>query len=155
MAGVSAAQGAAMQQQINFTRHNEYEADRIGIGFLAVVLFQSAITAMRGWLVADLGAALNSQWLANLFGHLLRLPLDFFEKRHVGGVMSRFVSVQASRLHRVRIRGVGWHGRSRGDGSDRNGERSCIRNCENTRGDLPHDRYQCTDYARGRAQMGS
>jgi ATP-binding cassette subfamily B protein RaxB len=67
----------------------------LGIGFLAVVLFQSAITAMRGWLVADLGAALNSQWLANLFGHLLRLPLDFFEKRHVGGVMSRFVSVQA------------------------------------------------------------
>ncbi|MGO4779128.1 cysteine peptidase family C39 domain-containing protein, partial [Lysobacter sp. 2RAB21] len=40
----------------------------LGIGFLAVVLFQSAITAMRGWLVADLGAALNSQWLANLFG---------------------------------------------------------------------------------------
>jgi ATP-binding cassette subfamily B protein RaxB len=67
----------------------------LGIGFLTVVLFQSAITAMRGWLIADLGASLNSQWLANLFGHLMRLPLDFFEKRHVGGVMSRFVSVQA------------------------------------------------------------
>jgi beta-barrel assembly-enhancing protease len=39
MAGVSAAQGAAMQQQINFTRHNEYEADRIGIGFLAAAGF--------------------------------------------------------------------------------------------------------------------
>ena len=67
----------------------------LGIGFLAVVLFQATITAMRGWLIADLGAALNSQWLANLFGHLMRLPLEFFEKRHVGGVMSRFVSVQA------------------------------------------------------------
>lgn len=29
------AQGAAAQQQINFTRSNEYEADRIGIGALA------------------------------------------------------------------------------------------------------------------------
>ncbi|MEH6421806.1 peptidase domain-containing ABC transporter [Pseudomonas sp. CGJS7] len=67
----------------------------LGIGFLTVVLFQAAIAAMRGWLVAELGAWLNSQWLANLFGHLMRLPLDYFEKRHVGGVMSRFVSVQS------------------------------------------------------------
>lgn len=67
----------------------------LGIGFLGVVLLQAAFAAMRGWLIADLGAALNSQWLANLFGHLMRLPLEYFEKRHVGGVMSRFVSVQA------------------------------------------------------------
>ena len=31
----------------------------------------------------------------NLFGHLLRLPLDYFEKRSVGGVLSRFLSVQS------------------------------------------------------------
>ena len=34
-AGIAIAQGTAMQQQINFTRANEYEADRIGIGLLA------------------------------------------------------------------------------------------------------------------------
>ncbi|MBM4232400.1 MAG: M48 family peptidase, partial [Gammaproteobacteria bacterium] len=34
-AGMAIAQGTAMQQQINFTRANEYEADRIGISFLA------------------------------------------------------------------------------------------------------------------------
>jgi len=33
--GIAAAQGAAAQQQINFTRSNENEADRVGIGFLA------------------------------------------------------------------------------------------------------------------------
>ena len=33
--GIAAAQGMAVQQQINFTRDNEYEADRVGIGFLA------------------------------------------------------------------------------------------------------------------------
>jgi predicted Zn-dependent protease len=35
MGGIAMAQGAAMQQQINFTRANENEADRIGMGFLA------------------------------------------------------------------------------------------------------------------------
>jgi beta-barrel assembly-enhancing protease len=39
MAGVTAAQGAAMQQQINFTRANETEADRVGMGFLAAAGF--------------------------------------------------------------------------------------------------------------------
>ena len=35
MGAVSAAQGLAAQAQITFTRENEYEADRIGIGVLA------------------------------------------------------------------------------------------------------------------------
>jgi len=33
--GIAAAQGLAVQQQINFTRDNEMEADRVGIGYLA------------------------------------------------------------------------------------------------------------------------
>jgi len=33
--GIAAAQGLAVQQQINFTRENEEEADRVGIGYLA------------------------------------------------------------------------------------------------------------------------
>jgi beta-barrel assembly-enhancing protease len=36
---IALAQGAAAQQQINFTRANEYEADRVGIGFLAAAGF--------------------------------------------------------------------------------------------------------------------
>jgi beta-barrel assembly-enhancing protease len=35
MAGVMAAQGLAIQNQISFTRENETEADRVGLGFLA------------------------------------------------------------------------------------------------------------------------
>lgn len=38
-AGIAIAQGTAAQQQINFTRSNEYEADRIGISFLAAAGF--------------------------------------------------------------------------------------------------------------------
>lgn len=33
--GLAAAQGMAVQHQINFTRDNEWEADRVGIGYLA------------------------------------------------------------------------------------------------------------------------
>jgi beta-barrel assembly-enhancing protease len=39
MGGISMAQGAAMQQQINFTRANENEADRVGMGFLSAAGF--------------------------------------------------------------------------------------------------------------------
>ena len=39
MGAISAAQGLAAQSQINFTRENEYEADRVGIGILAAAGF--------------------------------------------------------------------------------------------------------------------
>ncbi len=35
MAGVMAGQSAALQHQLNFSRDNEYEADRVGIGVMA------------------------------------------------------------------------------------------------------------------------
>jgi predicted Zn-dependent protease len=35
MAGVMASQSAALQHQLNFSRENEYEADRVGIGVMA------------------------------------------------------------------------------------------------------------------------
>ncbi len=40
MGAIAMAQGAAAQQQINFTRSNEYEADRVGIGYLAAAGFE-------------------------------------------------------------------------------------------------------------------
>jgi predicted Zn-dependent protease len=40
MGAIAMAQGAALQQQLNFTRANEYEADRIGIGTLAAAGFE-------------------------------------------------------------------------------------------------------------------
>ena len=39
-----------------------------------------------------LGASLKVQSRANLFSHLIRLPASYFEKRHLGDVMSRFGS---------------------------------------------------------------
>ena len=48
---------------------------------------------MRAWCITWISATLSVQWVNNLFGHLLRLPLGFFEKRHIGDVVSRFESV--------------------------------------------------------------
>lgn len=45
--GIAAAQGLAAQQQINFTRDNEMEADRVGIGYLAGAGFDA--NAMGGF----------------------------------------------------------------------------------------------------------
>ena len=43
--GIAAAQGLAVQQQINFTRDNEAEADRVGIAFLAGAGFDTRAMA--------------------------------------------------------------------------------------------------------------
>jgi ATP-binding cassette, subfamily B, bacterial CvaB/MchF/RaxB len=64
------------------------------IGFLVVMSLQTTLTIARGWILSWIGATLNVQWSTNLFSHLLKLPLDFFEKRHMGDIVSRLSSVQ-------------------------------------------------------------
>ena len=66
----------------------------LGIGFGLLVLVQVGTAAIRSWAVLHLSSTLNLQWLANVFSHLMRLPVAWFEKRHTGDVMSRFGAVQ-------------------------------------------------------------
>jgi ATP-binding cassette subfamily B protein RaxB len=66
----------------------------LGIGFALLVILQVAVAVLRGWTVVHLSARFGLQWMANVFAHLLRLPLDFFEKRHLGDIVSRVGSVQ-------------------------------------------------------------
>ncbi|UXA68174.1 peptidase domain-containing ABC transporter [Xanthomonas prunicola] len=61
--------------------------------FLVVVLAQSGLIFVRGWVISWVGAALSAKWTTNLFSHLMRLPLDFFERRHIGDMVSRFTSL--------------------------------------------------------------
>ncbi len=65
----------------------------LGLGFLLLAAVQVAVTALRAWVVLYLGTTLNLQWVANVFSHLLKLPVSYFEKRHLGDVVSRFGSV--------------------------------------------------------------
>lgn len=65
----------------------------LAVGFLVLVICQHATALIRSWLLMHLGAAWNVRWRANIFSHLLHLPLDFFVKRHLGDLLSKFGAV--------------------------------------------------------------
>ncbi|EFF45543.1 colicin V secretion ABC transporter ATP-binding protein [Xanthomonas citri pv. aurantifolii str. ICPB 11122] len=61
--------------------------------FSLVIIIQAGLNLARAWLISWLGSNISTQWVINIFSHLIRLPLDFFEKRHLGDIMSRFGSI--------------------------------------------------------------
>jgi ATP-binding cassette subfamily B protein RaxB len=65
----------------------------MALAFGLLVIFQQAISLLRGWVMLYLSTTLNLQWRSNLFSHLIRLPLRYFENRHLGDIVSRFGSV--------------------------------------------------------------
>lgn len=65
----------------------------LAIGFSFVVVLQTLISTFRSWVTLRVSSALTLQMGSNLFNHLIKLPLSFFEKRHVGDVVSRFESM--------------------------------------------------------------
>jgi ATP-binding cassette subfamily B protein RaxB len=67
----------------------------LGVAFAALVVIQVAVTAVRAWVGVYLSTNLNLRLLTNLFNHMLRLPLGWFEKRHIGDIVSKFRSVDA------------------------------------------------------------
>jgi ATP-binding cassette subfamily B protein RaxB len=69
----------------------------LAIGFALLLIMEVVISSLRQTLVVALAARLNLQIAVNVFRHLIRLPLDFFGKRHLGDVVSRFGSINAIR----------------------------------------------------------
>ncbi|HEY8520074.1 MAG TPA: peptidase domain-containing ABC transporter [Gammaproteobacteria bacterium] len=67
----------------------------LALGFGLLLLLQQGVSTARAWVVMHFGTTLNVQWHANAFAHLLRLPLPYFEKRHLGDIVSRFRSIDA------------------------------------------------------------
>lgn len=65
----------------------------VALGLGVLVVLQLVFGLARSWAVLIMGTNLNLQWTTALFDHLLRLPLSWFEKRHVGDVVSRFGSL--------------------------------------------------------------
>ena len=65
------------------------------LGFGLAFVLQLAIGWLRGWSVIHLASRLNLQWVGNVFAHAMRLPLGYFQKRHLGDVVSRMSAVQA------------------------------------------------------------
>ena len=67
----------------------------ISVGFLFSMLITSAIGWLRSWCLAYLSTRIGLQWFGSILAHLLRLPMDYFQKRHLGDVVSRMESVHA------------------------------------------------------------
>lgn len=57
------------------------------------MFIQNIIVYLRSWVMIYMGTTLNIQWRANLFAHILKLPVHFFETRHLGDIISRFKSI--------------------------------------------------------------
>ncbi|HET9180760.1 MAG TPA: peptidase domain-containing ABC transporter [Candidatus Angelobacter sp.] len=67
----------------------------LGIGFMLLVLVQAVVAGMRSWATLYFGTSMKLQWYANIFSHLVRLPVSFFEKRYFGDILSRFESAES------------------------------------------------------------
>jgi ATP-binding cassette, subfamily B, bacterial CvaB/MchF/RaxB len=65
------------------------------LGFGLLLLVQTVLGLARSWMVLVLGQTLSLQWVGNVFAHLVRLPVEWFEKRHLGDITSRFGAVGA------------------------------------------------------------
>lgn len=64
------------------------------IGFAVVFALAGITRALRDWVVLTLGESLSFQLGGNVVRHLVRLPLGYFERRHVGDLLSRIGSIQ-------------------------------------------------------------
>lgn len=69
----------------------------ISLGLLFFILFRTFIAMLRSWSSLVMESLVDIQWKAGLFDHLMKLPLDYFEKRKVGDIQSRFTSLEVIR----------------------------------------------------------
>lgn len=64
-------------------------------GFALLMVTQTAIGLARSWFLMRWSMDIGFQWGGRVFAHLIRLPVSYFEKRHLGDVVSRFGSIGA------------------------------------------------------------
>lgn len=64
-------------------------------GFGLVMVTNTCVALARNWMVVSMNQSISLQWAANMFRHLVKLPTMYFEKRHLGDVMSKFGSLGA------------------------------------------------------------
>ena len=67
----------------------------LALGFGLLLVAQQVLSLGRSWALMYLGTLLGSQWQINVFNHLVRLPVAYFERRHLGDIISRFGSLKA------------------------------------------------------------
>lgn len=64
------------------------------MGFALLLLVRTAIGVLRSYISMYFGTLLNFQMRSNMLRHVMRLESEFFEKRHIGDIMSRMGSLK-------------------------------------------------------------
>jgi ATP-binding cassette subfamily B protein RaxB len=69
----------------------------LALGFGLLTAIKVASSAIRSLVMLLVQNVLHFQIGARLFRHLVRLPIAYFEKRHIGDILSRFTSIEPIR----------------------------------------------------------
>lgn len=69
----------------------------VAVGFGLLMLLRVFTQTLRSWVVLQLSAVMSVQMASNVMRHLLHLPQTYFERRHIGDVVSRFGSLNSVR----------------------------------------------------------
>ncbi len=64
----------------------------LALGFGGLMILRAVSEAVRSWAILIYGNQMSLQMVGNVFRHLIRLPASYFEKRHVGDIISRMGS---------------------------------------------------------------
>lgn len=67
----------------------------LALGFSILIILSSLTSLLQDWIIMYMATTLNIQWKANIFNHLINLPNTFFQKRHLGDIVSRFESIDS------------------------------------------------------------
>jgi ATP-binding cassette subfamily B protein RaxB len=65
------------------------------IGFAALVVVNAVVGLLRNWTIESSSLLMSYKLVSNVVTHLINLPSDFFERRHIGDIMSRLSSVKS------------------------------------------------------------
>ena len=69
----------------------------LALGFGLLMAIKVASTIIRSLIILIVQNVLHFQIGGRLFSHLIRLPVSYFEKRHIGDILSRFTSIEPIR----------------------------------------------------------
>lgn len=77
--------------------HDQALLTVLALGFFLLMLIEVTTRAVRSYVILVISNTLNIQMANNLFRHLVRLPMAYFENRHMGDTVSRFGSLESVR----------------------------------------------------------
>ena len=66
----------------------------VALGLLCIILIRTITRVLRAYVIMHFSNKMSFQFAANVFRHLIRLPVDYFVKRHIGDIVSRFKSLE-------------------------------------------------------------